>query len=86
VAGPLEWTVEAGGQVFTFRRASFWRSEQELHVGGVKAGTIRRTSMWRGDVEADLPGLALPVQVFVVGVVIAMWEGEQTAAAAAASG
>ncbi len=42
---------------------------------------MRRTSAWRGDVAADLPGLPLPVQVFVLGVVITMWDAQAAAAA-----
>jgi len=42
-------------------------------------GSVRRTSFWRGDVAADLPGLPLPVQIFVVGVVITMWEQQAAA-------
>ncbi|MDG4786908.1 hypothetical protein O7626_13365 [Micromonospora sp. WMMD1102] len=78
--GRKRWTVEAGDQTYHFQRASLFGSEQELHAAGRRVGSVRRTSLWRGDVAADLPGLPLAVQVFVLGVVITMWH-EQAAAA-----
>ncbi|MGX6601395.1 hypothetical protein ACWKSP_04525 [Micromonosporaceae bacterium Da 78-11] len=80
--GRKRWTVEALGQTYRFERPSIWRSDQELHNAAGRAGVIRRTSMWRGDAEADLPGLPPPVQVFVLGVVLTMWDAQNAAAAA----
>jgi hypothetical protein len=80
--GRKRWTVEAAGQTYAFQRASVWSSEQELHAGGVRVGSVKQTSFWRGDVAADLPGLPLPVQLFVLGVVITMWDAQAAAAAA----
>ena len=71
----------AGGRTYEFRRASMWGNQQELLADGVKAGSLRRTGAWSGDVEADLPGMPLPVQICVVGVQIAIWQAQQTAAA-----
>jgi hypothetical protein len=78
--GRKRWTVEAGGQAYEFRRASIWRDEQELYVDKVRVGSISRPSMWRSDLTADLPGLPLPVQVFVVGVFIAVGEAQAASA------
>jgi hypothetical protein len=80
--GHKRWTVEAGGQTYQFQQKSFWSGEQELHNAAGRVGSVRRTSAWRGDVAADLPGLPLPVQVFVLGVVITMWDTQAAAAAA----
>jgi hypothetical protein len=80
--GRKQWTVEAGGQTYQFQRKSIWSGEQELHNAAGRVGSVRRTSAWRGDVAADLPGLPLPVQVFVLGVVITMWDTQAAAAAA----
>jgi hypothetical protein len=79
--GRKQWTVEAGGRTFHFRRASLWNDTQHLYDGDEPVGHVRRTSWWRGDVAADLPGLPLPVQVFVIGVVITMWDAQAAAAA-----
>ena len=79
--GRKQWTVEAGGRTYHFQRASIWNNTQELHADGGKVGYVKRTSFWRGDVAAELPGLPLPVQVFVVGVVIVMWDAQAAAAA-----
>ncbi|MFC6020468.1 hypothetical protein ACFP2T_30400 [Plantactinospora solaniradicis] len=82
--GRKRWTVEADGQTYQFQRASLWSNEQELHAGGRRVGSVKRTSLWRGDLTADLPGLPLPVQIFVLGVVITMLD-QRAAAAGAAS-
>jgi hypothetical protein len=82
--GRKRWTVEAAGQTYQFQRASLWGNEQELHAGGDRVGSVKRISLWRGDIAADLPGLPLPVQIFVLGVVISMWD-QQAAAATAVS-
>ena len=79
--GRKRWTVEAGDRTYEFRRASMWSGEQELHNAAGRIGSVRRTGKWRGDVAADLPGLPLPVQVFVLGVVITMWDAQAAAAA-----
>jgi hypothetical protein len=80
-AGRKHWTVGADGRVYEFRRAALWGNQQELLSEGVKTGSIRRTSGWTGAIEADLPGLPLPVQILVVGVQIARWQAQRTAAA-----
>jgi hypothetical protein len=74
--GRKRWTVTAGGGTHEFRRASWWgegRYDQLLVADGRPAGSIRRTS-GVPDAEADLPGLALPVQVFMVVVVLLEWK------------
>jgi hypothetical protein len=63
-----------------------WRSDQLLTSGGESAGSVRRTSMWRSNATADLPGLSLPLQIFVVAVVLTIWERQQRASAGAAGG
>jgi hypothetical protein len=78
--GRKRWTVETDRATYAFRRKSMWSSEQELLAGESRVGSVRRTSAWRGDAVADLPGLPVPVQVFVLGVVISMWEAQQVAA------
>ncbi|BAL90828.1 hypothetical protein AMIS_56080 [Actinoplanes missouriensis 431] len=79
--GRKNWTVQAGDAAYEFRRTSIWRNDQELLHNGVAVGTIRRTSSWSGDLEADLPGLPLPVQIFIVGVMITWWNSQAAAAA-----
>jgi len=81
-AGRKRWSVRADGRTYEFRRASFWGNRQELLSGGTTVGSLRRTSAWSGAIEADLPGMPLPVQICVVGVQIAIWQAQQSAAAA----
>jgi hypothetical protein len=78
--GRKHWTVRSGGRLYEFRRASMWSSRQELLSEGVPTGWIRRTSGWTGAAEAELPGMPLPVQIFVVGVQIARWQAQAAAA------
>lgn len=79
--GRKRWTVEAGGWTYQFQRASIWRQEQHLlHPDGRPMGSIRRPSMWRGEAVADLPSLPLPVQIFVLMVVLTMWDQHAAAA------
>lgn len=80
--GRKHWTVTADGAVYEFSRDSAWRREQVLIHKGAVVGSVRRTSAWRSDAEADLPGLPLPVQLFVLVVVLTMWEAQDSAAAA----
>jgi hypothetical protein len=80
--GRKSWTVEADGRTYEFRRASWWRQEEELHSGGLPVGSVRRKSIWRGDAVADLPGLPLPVEVFVLAVVLTKWDAESYVATA----
>lgn len=79
-AGRKHWTVVADGTPHRFRRASIWSNRQDLLVGDSPVGSIRRTGFWNSTVEADLPTLSLPVQVFVVGVMITTWDRQAAAA------
>ena len=72
--GRKDWTVESGGTTHHFHRASLWRSEEQLQVGGQPTGSIRRTSLWKGDASADLPGLPPLVALFALAVVLTTWD------------
>ena len=78
--GRKRWTVEAAGRTYHFRRKSFWGNEEELVLGDTRVGSVRKTSFWRGDVAVELPGLATALQLFVLGVVISMWDAQAAAA------
>lgn len=82
--GRKRWSVQSGGRTYELQRASMWRQEQELRSGDERVGWVRRTSMWRSGASAELPGLPLPVQVFVLVVVISMWDRANSSAAAGA--
>jgi hypothetical protein len=83
--GRKRWTVEAAGRIYEFQRASLWRHEEILHSEGRAVGSVKRTSIWRSDAIADLPGLPIPVQIFVLAVVLTRWD-QQAAAGAGAAG
>ncbi len=81
--GRRRWTVTASGVVHQFQRASVWRSDQLLLAGEQPVGVVRRTSSWFGRAEADLPGLPVPVQVFVLVVLLTRWDNTEAAASGA---
>ncbi len=82
--GRKRWTVEADGRTYEFQRASVWRQEEELHSGGQRVGSVKRTSVWRSHAVADLPGLPVPVQIFVLAIVLTTWDWSDATAAGAA--
>lgn len=72
--GRKDWSIDAGGLTFAFRRSSMWSMAQEHVVQGMPMGSIRRTSTWRGDAVADLPGLPALVALFAIAVVLTTWD------------
>jgi hypothetical protein len=84
--GRKRWMVDAGGRIFEFQRASMWRHEETLLSDGREVGSVRRASMWRGDTVADLPGLPLEVQIFVLVVVLTKWDAAAASAASSGAG
>lgn len=74
--GRRDWTLEAGGATYRFRRASPWRHTEELLVDGKRVGSLRRRGAWRGDAVADLRGVPLDVEVFALAVVLTRWDAE----------
>jgi hypothetical protein len=83
--GRRRWTVEASGRSYQFQRASMWRPSEVLVANGRPVGSVRRASAWRSDTVAELPGLPLPVQVFVLVVVLTMWDSRAASAAGASA-
>jgi hypothetical protein len=73
-AGRKDWSIDAGGVTYAFRRSSTWSQEQEHVVQGMRMGSVRRTSTWRGNAVADLPGLPPLVALFAVAVVLTTWD------------
>jgi hypothetical protein len=72
--GRSAWTLETGGQVHEFERPSPWRRDQVLVRDGEPVGIVRRTSAWFGEAEAELPGLPLEIQIFVLVSLLAVWD------------
>ena len=89
--GRKHWSVSTPEGEFHFRRRSVWKADQEwvdAPDAPTALGGCRRTGTWRGDAEARLPGMPTPLAVFVLSVVLLMWEQAAAAAigGAAASG
>ncbi|HEY2193913.1 MAG TPA: hypothetical protein VGH76_16675 [Actinomycetospora sp.] len=86
--GRKHWSVTTPDGEYHFRRRSIWKSDQEWvpdPEASTALGGIRRTGTWRGDAEARLPGMPTPLAVFVLAVVLLMWEQAAAAATAAAA-
>ena len=79
--GRKHWTVDAEGRTLRFRRTSMWSGEQAMVDGDREVGSIRKLSWWKGGAVADLPELDPALQVFVVAVVLTMWDNQASAAA-----
>lgn len=84
--GRKRWTVDAEGRTHHFRRASMWTGEQAMVDGEREIGSIRKLGMFRSGAVADLPALDPALQVFVVAVVLTMWDNQASAAASAGGG
>lgn len=84
--GRRKWTVEAGDEVLAFRRGSVWRQEEIWYSEDRQLGSLRWTSLWHREVLVDLPGLSIPVQIFVLAVTLARWQAAEGAGAPAAGG
>jgi hypothetical protein len=84
--GRRNWRVQADGHTYRFRRTAWWRPDQELLGDDGPIGVIRRKSAWKGGAQAELPGLPLDLQVFVVAIMVSMWEAQAAAGAAAGPG
>ncbi|WP_051571062.1 hypothetical protein [Cryptosporangium arvum] len=72
--GRKHWSVEADGRVHTFERHSAWRLEERLVADGTPVGSVRRSNLWSDEATAELPSLPLPLQVFVLFVVLSGWD------------
>ena len=65
-------TFELDGRRYDVR-TNMWATTYVM-ADGVPVGSVKRNSMWRSDTVADLPLLPLPVQVFVLAVVLTVWD------------
>jgi len=81
--GRRSWTVESERRTYEFSRVSMWHQEEELRSDGQRVGSVKRKSIRRGDAVADLPGIPRPVEVFVLAVVLTMWDLAAASAATA---
>jgi hypothetical protein len=71
--GRRQWTIQADGATYDFRRSPPWRQEEKLHVQGHRVGSVKRTNI-RGEAAADLPGMPLPAQLFALALALTMWD------------
>jgi hypothetical protein len=72
--GRVAWTLETEGVTHAFERPSPVRRDQVLMRDGEPVGMVRPTSAWWGEAEADLPGLPLAVQIFVLVSLLSVWD------------
>lgn len=76
--GRKDWTIQAGGATYRFRRTTPWRMKETLLVDGQRVGYLRRRRAWRAHAVADLPGVPLDVEVFALAVVLMQWKAGAT--------
>lgn len=67
------WTVRTGWASYQFRRDSVWKMDQSLVAGNQRVGAIKIVNAGKGNAAAELAGLPLLVQVFVLATVLIMW-------------
>lgn len=80
--GRKRWTVQEGARTYHFQRSG-WKGDQHLCVNDQRVGSVKRIGFWRTEIVMDLPGVPLPVQIFVLGVLITRWNSEAVAGASA---
>ncbi|MFL6122899.1 hypothetical protein [Actinophytocola sp.] len=79
-----EWTVRTAGGELTLAKPSIWRSDWE--VRGAASGAIRQEGWFSRTYSADVPpDVPLPVAVFVLYVVLVIFERQASAAAGGAA-
>lgn len=77
------WAVTTAEGGLELVKPSFWRSGWEVRRGGA-AGAIEHEGVFTRSFTAEVPaGVSLPVQVFVLYVVLMILERQQQAAASA---
>jgi hypothetical protein len=80
-----EWTIQTAGGNLTLAKPSIWRSGWEIR--GTTTGEIRQDGWFSRTYAADVPpDVPLPVAVFVLYVVLVIFERQAAASSAAAGG
>jgi hypothetical protein len=78
--------VEHGGRSYELVKASLWRSDFAVRSEGQALGSIRRTSPFRRRAVVELPDdLDLPLQVFLAGLALLLWNRDDSSGAAVAA-
>jgi hypothetical protein len=76
------WAVEAGYRRYQFERRSFWRLTFAYLVGEREAGNVSPLGgRRRSDYAADLPDVPLPIQGFVLAIVLSLRDIRRASAA-----
>jgi hypothetical protein len=76
------WMVEAGYREYQFARTSFWRLTFAYLVGDREAGNVSPISgSRRSDYAADLPDVPVPIQGFVLAIVLSLRDIRRSSAA-----
>jgi hypothetical protein len=81
------WSLHVSGRAWHFRRTAMAGREFSM-IGerGERSGSVRRTGVGNSGAAADLPGVELNLQIFVLIVVLLRWRRKRAAMAVAASG
>jgi hypothetical protein len=75
--------VHYDGHDYTLRKPSVWRRRFVLMDGERQIGSIAPESAWTRQASADLPhDWPVPIQAFVIWLVVILWKREAESAAA----
>jgi hypothetical protein len=74
--------VHYGGKDYTLRKPSMWRRAFALMDGERQIGTIAPESAWTRRAVAELPDWPVPIQAFVIWLVVILWKRDAESAAA----
>ncbi len=75
------------GKQYTLKKESAFRRSFVLSDQGREVGSVRPAGLFTRKANVSLPEeLPLPVQIFVIWLVLVLWKHQQNAAVAAASG
>ena len=81
----LQFVVAVNGSQYQLEATSAWQWRRSfvLRSGDTLLGTIAPQSPWNRNATIDLPeALSLPVRIFLVILVICMWQRDEAATAA----
>jgi hypothetical protein len=79
--------VEHAGRTYELARASMWRSDLHVRADGQTLGSIRRTSAFSRHAVVDLPDdWDLPLQVFLAGLAVLLWNRDDSSGGAVGAG
>jgi hypothetical protein len=80
------WEITLGDRTYELAKRSLMSRTVEVRGRGQVLGEVRPKGVFGGNAAVELPAeLPVPVQVFVIAVVLTLWRRDETAGASAAT-